>query len=41
MKIDFKAHESLSFYSISQKYNLTIREVMEQYAQWRIQNVKN
>jgi hypothetical protein len=41
MKIDFKENESLSFYSISQKYNLTIREVMEQYAEWRVQNVKD
>ena len=39
MKIDFIKNESLSFYSIAQKYNLTIREVMEQYAEYRVKNV--
>jgi len=31
MKIDFIKEKRLSFYQMTQKYNMTISEVMEQY----------
>jgi hypothetical protein len=39
--IDWITEEGKSFYQIQLKYELTISEVMRQYAQWRVLNVKD
>jgi len=33
--IDFKQDEGLSFFQMQEKYGLSIKEVMQQYCEWR------